>query len=203
MTDDLLAHIATATVAVLDRPSLSDNACILGTRVVIEAAKAFGLDLYPKPVAAHAWNRKAWDLSQSGEHIDQSTLPDDAWSVCIDPEAPNANLDPKGYVAHLVAIDRTSNRLVDVTAVQMHRPQHNLIVAREPVLLPLRDDWSSRHPIYATDGPDEEWNTLLVYWPVQRTSAIDRFRTTKNWKTDYRPLAAEVIRTVRAEQAAA
>lgn len=120
--------IAMATTLALKEYVKSDNACILATRVFIEAAKHFGIRAKPRPVSVCVANEEAFSMML--RHKPVSEWPDGAWSVGTSEYASDV-----GYGFHLVAT--VKSLLVDPTVHQFARPTKGILIPRVPCIVPI------------------------------------------------------------------
>ena len=184
-----LEEIAGAVHAALDKPDLALTRCILATRVLIEAASAFGFAARPEVVSVLAANRPAYDLIRQG--VLPADWPPQAWSVGVVAGVPGR--DRNGFDGHLVAV--VDGFLVDCATGQFARPERGLDVADAPVVMPIPDGWyEHRAPLTVTCGYGEDWVSVLEY---EKGRVPVEFRHAPDWKHRYRSYAGEAIRSLR------
>lgn len=193
MDTEVLDRAVEAVMDVLDEQveqGLAINHCILGTRVFIEVARYAGLDARPVPVGAVAMNRAAEPYILARTPIEE--WPDEAWSVGV--YRGNGMEGP----GHLVAVV-DGNILVETTARQFDRPQHGVNVPHGPLVLPLNEEWSLQDSLlvqFTDRGPGgDDWDSALLYWPDKPHREYHR---ASDWRSKYKPLAADAIRRYRA-----
>jgi hypothetical protein len=174
---DMVAVAARA--AVLAR--FERTSCIATTRVVIEAARYFGVDAHPWAVNVKVFNAAAWDLAC--QQVDLTEWPPDAWSVSI-------HVDNGGdRIGHLVAVTR--HDLIDASIDQAERPTHG-IPHLPPIVADLPDsfDPAARSAYLGYQADD---GVRVFYTP----SGSRRYATSSNWRRDRPDIRACVAETIR------
>lgn len=147
------------------------DSCIASTAVFLDVTAWLGLDASPAPVEVLAANPGGLREMAAATPRPVEQWPEDAWTVGI-----VAGQEPRagGWPGHLVAVlHGQRERLVDVSADQMDRPQRGLRVP-SPVLGRLPDGWGASTPCVTHL---HEHGTMLRWTPTEDTS----WRDSPNW----------------------
>jgi hypothetical protein len=151
--------------------SFTPDCCIAATKIGLEVLKRWGIHGEPVVVDAAAMNGDmATALSEGRELTEDSP----ARVVQID----SSKEDEEGkFAGHLVIVARAEGArfVLDLSAVQLHRPEKNIIVP-SAVLSPIAegDPWSASVAL-AHGG-------VLLYESVERRPSRDRsWRTATDW----------------------
>jgi hypothetical protein len=112
----ILDHLIEAVPAGIEAAGLKPNACILATRLGVEALRYKGIRARAVPVRLNVFNKQAAELLQANVPNEQWTAESGAWVVSIGHGAVNGD----GWNGHLVIIAQ-ERYLVDLTAAQVQR----------------------------------------------------------------------------------
>lgn len=150
----LYALTAIARQATLTRYETAS--CVMSVRVVLAVMEPYGLIARPSTVNIAAFNKEGWANAQAGTPL--ARWPRDAHSVGVDSDGTTSE---KNWNGHLVAIVRstTGRILVDPSADQLDRPQHNIHMS--PVVAALPRLWTPKDPLFL----EGDSGTTVVYTP--------------------------------------
>lgn len=175
-------------------PKLVPNACVLSSRVASEVLTYFGIQHDVVPVCAYAINEKMHEHWRNKTPI--SMWEDDAYSVGISPDAVLTNngidrREPHGFEGHLIVI--TNNHLLDLSALQFHRPQHNIFVDG-PIL-------ATKTAVETVSFGEHELVRIileqgLLFYENLRTN---KYLKSNDWRKNYRPITSNIIKKMRPE----
>lgn len=167
------------------------NTCVLHTRLGLDVLRYFGIHAQAEPVAVSAFTADAYAAFQTGEDLTNVGYSVGVYGDGNTDRAPNGRLMWDG---HLVLHVAHGPRLVDLTADQLHRPQHGLVV-NAPIITPIFDPaaWDRTGAMTLT-SPD---GTVVLYQRMDNAA----WRRAADWTGPFpastRALVAATIRELR------
>lgn len=165
------------------------DSCIASTLVGQRVFAAHGIDSKPVTVHVTAYNR-AWDSARRAR-VPVGQMPDNAWSVGIhgDDSLDRKNNRWNGHLALLVPRWEGKRLLMDLSADQLSRPDHDLVVPG-PVCLRLSGLWTPEDPAVASVSGG---NVTIEYRP--QINAVGWRQSRAALEPDlHTPLVDEVLR---------
>ncbi len=174
-------------------PQFVPNSCVLASRVANEVFDYFGIPNEVIPVSAIAMNEKMDNYWKQSVPMEQ--WEDDAYSVGVMPDiriTPNGidRRDGMGFEGHLIVT--TPSYLLDLSALQFHRPKYNivtngpLIVSRQAVTTAIVGGTRTFSKIILEQG-------MILYEPLKNYT----FLKSQDWKKGYREPSSFIIRAIK------
>lgn len=176
-------------------PQLVANSCVLASKVATEVLNYFGVPCEEVAVSAFAMNEKMHEHFKDG--VAPENWDDDAWSVGVAPDEraglhPTKGVDkrdPLGFAGHLIV--STKHHLLDLSALQFHRPERQIFV--DGPLLALHDATT----LVRAGGRSYLRLTLqegfIFYEPFQ----TNIYKKSNDWRKNYTSIVGTVIRRLK------
>lgn len=163
---EIESHVPTAYARRNDR-----GRCVQATRVGIEALRYFGIEARPLVTTMMVGNEDWVRWMLDGQPL---PMPDEVWSVGIDPEP----REDRGYPAHLVI--EIDGQILDLDAGFYSRP-HKGIYLPPSVIVPIQRQDDPHLPIAALDLDD---GGAIVYHDraIAHHVPPPDYRSTGAWK---------------------
>jgi hypothetical protein len=183
MKDAIIETLRERVPRIIDRElpyslTTGQGRCLPSSRIALETFAYFGIEAKPMVTVAISANREWIEWQEAGG---EGEMPDEAWSVAIDPRPETGG----GYPGHLVV--EIDGNLLDLDARGLARPAHGIRIP-ETVLLPLYD----RAAVLNLDK-----GGILVYGEHRCPPS---WRGAKDWRIA-KPWAGEVIRALKERDA--
>jgi hypothetical protein len=153
------------------------NSCILATRIGLEVGQYFGFSWRALPVDLAAFNDTGFAAFEAG--IPVADWPAGAWSVG---SACENRLGDDGWSGHLIV--QANRWLLDLSASQYARPHKDINI--QPWLMEINDAESPW--LAGQDG---------LHMVLKPRPDITIYRKARDWRLNYRSLAAETIRALK------
>ena len=173
--------------------NIDDNSCILAVNFAHKILSALDVPHVIVPIGTTVFNKDGYD------HFGKpaSELPDSAWSVHCSTRSTGS-----GFSGHLVI--ETENYLLDLTAIQFERKNHNIVIG-ESLIVPHGD-----MEVFVRDSNPCSINKLFGAHVVYKFSLSEGIYTyyeeewnkvytkSADWKATYRELGiAKVVESIK------
>ena len=173
--------------------NIDDNSCILAVNFAHKILSALDVPHVIVPIGTTVFNKDGYD------HFGKpaSELPDSAWSVHCSTRSTGS-----GFSGHLVI--ETENYLLDLTALQFERKNHNIVIG-ESLIVPHGD-----MEVFVRDSNPCSINKLFGAHVVYKFSLSEGIYTyyeeewnkvytkSADWKATYRELGiAKVVESIK------
>jgi len=168
------------------RNECAPDSCIESTRVLIEVARYFGVEVRPLAVRVQLFNAEAWDQLQARVPLDEWT--GGAFSLGIDGEAPRTGK----WNGHLVGL--APGHVIDASADQFSRPAKGITIDG-PMVLPRPPGWPASGGPAAWLAPDD--GLRIIYEPGVRDPSWRKAPAWSGHRAAYREVAGQAIRALR------
>lgn len=175
--------LSTVSTILEEDERLAINACILGSRAMLEVLAWMNLPARAVVVNVLAGNAEAHSLME--RDVPALLWPDSAWTVGVNVQHPPQG--PNSYPGHVVVLVEHERLLLDATSAQFQRPQRGMGAIPSALMLPLNEGF--------TEYVDDAEGSFVAYVRPDRTHELPRHA--RDWTTNYRDVAGRAIRLLR------
>lgn len=178
------------------QPRMRDlRSCVMAARLATKSLDRIGIPNQFSHVDATCLNDEWLHHAQLGTPAEE--VPLTAWSISVWSNhdlvfRPSGNYDPNGFSGHLIV--ETENFMIDLSAQQFDRPQHEIITGG-PLVVPLSDLTEVRQGFVL----NETWSVPIELGHYWFNDAVlpTRPSNSNDWRYGYRDFLPDCVKAMR------